>query len=81
MIGAWRTLAHVRRAMCRSPSVGVAAALCGKPLSDATLATLDDLCRDQLMSMKTTFTPGTYRRRVATVMAKRLVKQLWARAA
>jgi hypothetical protein len=29
------------------------------------------------MSMKTTFTPGTYRRRVATVMAKRLVKRLW----
>ena len=53
------------------------AALCGKPLTDATLAALDDLCRDQLMSMKTTFTPGTYRRRVATVMAKRLVKRLW----
>lgn len=53
------------------------AALCGKPLDDAALAALDDLCRDQLMSMKTTFTPGTYRRRVATVMAKRLVKRLW----
>jgi 4-hydroxybenzoyl-CoA reductase subunit beta len=53
------------------------AALCGNPLTDATLAALDDLCRDQLMSMKTTFTPGTYRRRVATVMAKRLVKRLW----
>src|SRR5262249_33616340 len=48
------------------------AELCGRPLSDATLAALDDLCRDQLMSMKTTFTPGAYRRRVATVMAKRL---------
>ncbi len=57
------------------------AELCGKPLTDATLAALDDLCRDQLMSMKTTFTPGTYRRRVATVMAKRLVKRLWAAAA
>ncbi|MGH7002569.1 MAG: FAD binding domain-containing protein [Alphaproteobacteria bacterium] len=55
------------------------AELCGKPLTDATLATLDDLCRDQIMSMKTTFTPGTYRRRVATVMAKRLVKRLWDR--
>ena len=51
--------------------------LCGKPLDDAALAALDDLCRDQIMSMKTTFTPGTYRRRVATVMAKRLVKRLW----
>ncbi len=52
-------------------------ALCGMPLSDAALAALDDLCRDQIMSMKTTFTPGNYRRRVATVMAKRLVKRLW----
>ncbi len=57
------------------------AALRGKPFGDATLAVLDDLCRDQLMSMKTTFTPGTYRRRVATVMAKRLVKRLWDAAA
>jgi 4-hydroxybenzoyl-CoA reductase subunit beta len=57
------------------------AALAGKPFGDDTLAALDDLCRDQLMSMKTTFTPGTYRRRVATVMAKRLVKRLWERAA
>ncbi len=55
--------------------------LCGKPLTDATLAALDDLCRDQIMSMKTTFTPGAYRRRVATVMAKRLVKRLWDAAA
>jgi 4-hydroxybenzoyl-CoA reductase subunit beta len=53
------------------------AALCGKPFDDAALPALDDLCRDQIMSMKTTFTPGTYRRRVATVMAKRLVKRLW----
>jgi 4-hydroxybenzoyl-CoA reductase subunit beta len=53
------------------------AALRGKPLDDAALAALDDLCRDQIMSMKTTFTPGTYRRRVATVIAKRLVKRLW----
>jgi 4-hydroxybenzoyl-CoA reductase subunit beta len=57
------------------------AALCGQPFTDATLAALDDLCRDQLMSMKTTFTPGTYRRRVAAVMAKRLVKRLWDAAA
>ena len=57
------------------------AGLCVKPFSDATLAALDDLCRDQLMSMKTTFTPGTYRRRVAAVMAKRLVKRLWDAAA
>jgi len=54
--------------------------LLGKPFGDDTLAAIDELCRDQLMSMKTTFTPGTYRRRVATVMAKRLVKRLWDRA-
>ena len=35
------------------------AALCGKPVVGATLATQDELCRDQLMSMKTTFTPET----------------------
>lgn len=57
------------------------AGLCGKPFGDATMSALDDLCRDQLMSMKTTFTPGTYRRRVATVMAKRLAKRLWERGA
>ena len=37
--------------------------LIGGALDDAALAKLDDLCRDQLMSMKTTYTPGTYRRR------------------
>ena len=38
---------------------------------------LDDLVRDQIMSMKTTFTPGHYRRRVAGVLARRLVQRLW----
>jgi len=27
--------------------------------------------------MKTTFTPGHYRRRVASVLARRLVQRLW----
>ena len=79
------TLADLRVAVTgtnpRPVLIDGTAALCDKPFGEATLAALDDLCRDQLMSMKTTFTPGTYRRRVATVMAKRLVKRLWAEAA
>ncbi|MCW5773773.1 MAG: FAD binding domain-containing protein [Rhodospirillaceae bacterium] len=79
------TLADLRVAVTgtnpRPVRIKGTADLCGKPLGEATLAALDDLCRDQLMSMKTTFTPGTYRRRVATVMAKRLVKRLWEAAA
>jgi hypothetical protein len=41
-------------------------------------ASLDALVRDQIMSMKTTFTPGHCRRRVAGVLAKRLVERLFA---
>lgn len=51
--------------------------LTGGPLDEGVFDKLDDLCRDQLMSMKTTFTPGHYRRRVATQMAKRLVQRLF----
>lgn len=54
-----------------------AADLAGGPLNDDVLQGIDDLCKDQLMSMKTTFTPGHYRRRVATQMAKRLVGELF----
>ena len=42
-----------------------------------TLAFLDALVRDQIMAMKTTFTPGHYRRRVAGVLARRLVQRLF----
>src|SRR5207244_52599 len=35
--------------------------LCGGPLDDRVFKGLDDLVRDQIMSMKTTFTPGHYR--------------------
>jgi len=56
-------------------------ALTGGPLTEETFTALDDLCKDQLMSMKTTFTPGHYRRRVATQMAKRLVQRLFDEAA
>ena len=53
-------------------------ALCGGPLDGRVLNGLDTLVRDQIMSMKTTFTPGHYRRRVAGVLARRLVTRLFA---
>jgi 4-hydroxybenzoyl-CoA reductase subunit beta len=52
-------------------------ALCGAPLDARAFQGLDALVRDQIMSMKTTFTPGHYRRRVAGVLARRLVQRLW----
>ena len=51
--------------------------LCGGPLDDRVLTGLDALVRDQIMAMKTTFTPGHYRRRVAGVLARRLVQRLF----
>jgi 4-hydroxybenzoyl-CoA reductase subunit beta len=51
--------------------------LCGGPLDDRVFKGLDELVRDQIMSMKTTFTPGHYRRRVAGVLARRLVARLF----
>jgi 4-hydroxybenzoyl-CoA reductase subunit beta len=54
------------------------AELCGGPLDDRVFKGLDALVRDQIMSMKTTFTPGHYRRRVAGVLARRLVAKLFA---
>jgi 4-hydroxybenzoyl-CoA reductase subunit beta len=51
--------------------------LCGGPLDARVLSGLDALARDQIMAMKTTFTPGHYRRRVAGVLARRLVQRLF----
>jgi 4-hydroxybenzoyl-CoA reductase subunit beta len=51
--------------------------LCGGPLDAHVFAGLDALVRDQVMAMKTTFTPGHYRRRVAGVLARRLVARLF----
>ena len=53
-------------------------ALCGGRLDARVFKGLDELVRDQIMSMKTTFTPGHYRRRVAGVLARRLVTKLFA---
>ena len=52
--------------------------LCGGMLDERVFARLDGLVRDQIMSMKTTFTPGHYRRRVAGVLARRLLMRLFA---
>src|SRR5215831_4039772 len=54
------------------------AALCGGALDRPVFEGLDALVRDQIMSMKTTFTPGHYRRRVAGVLARRLVTRVFA---
>ena len=54
------------------------AELCGGPLDARVVKGLDALVRDQIMSMKTTFTPGHYRRRVAGVLAQRLLAKLFA---
>jgi 4-hydroxybenzoyl-CoA reductase subunit beta len=51
--------------------------LCGGPLDARVFDGLDALVRDQIMAMKTTFTPGHYRRRVAGVLARRLVQRLF----
>jgi 4-hydroxybenzoyl-CoA reductase subunit beta len=51
--------------------------LCGGALDQRVFERLDDLVRDQIMSMKTTFTPGHYRRRVAGVLARRLLTRLF----
>jgi len=51
--------------------------LCGGPLDERVIKGLDALVRDQIMPMKTTFTPGHYRRRVAGVLARRLLMRLF----
>ena len=52
-------------------------ALCGAALDEAVIETLDGLMRRQVMALKTTFTSGHYRRRVAGVLARRLVRYLY----
>jgi len=51
--------------------------LVGGRLDQAVLTGLDGIVRDQIMSMKTTFTPGHYRRRMAGVLARRLLLRLF----
>ena len=56
-------------------------ALRGRALDGEALKALDALVLDQVMSMKTTFTPGHYRRRMASVLARRLATRLFSEAA
>ena len=53
------------------------AELTGGKLDEGVYKGLDALVRDQIMPMKTTFTPGHYRRRVAGVLARRLLTRLF----
>ena len=53
------------------------AELCGGALDQRVFDGIEALVRDQIMAMKTTYTPGHYRRRVAGVLARRLVKRLY----
>ena len=52
-------------------------ALCGGALDEAVLARFDALVSRQIMAMKTTFTPGHYRRRAAAVLARRLIRRFF----
>lgn len=51
--------------------------LIGSPLDDGFFDRLDKLMSAQIMSMKTTLTPGHYRRKVAAVVARRLTRKLF----
>ncbi|MCZ7659429.1 MAG: FAD binding domain-containing protein [Xanthobacteraceae bacterium] len=51
----------------------------GRSFDEESRDRLEALVRDQVMSMKTTFTPGHYRRRVASVLARRSVARLFER--
>ena len=71
---------------CASPSPAPIRARCCSPAppsfaaaasTSASIKGLDALVRDQIMPMKTTFTPGHYRRRVAGVLARRLMTRLF----
>jgi len=53
------------------------AAITGGPLDERVFKGLDALVREQIMAMKTTFTPGHYRRRVAGALARRLLTRLF----
>jgi hypothetical protein len=48
-------------------------ALCGGSLDDDGLGGLEQLVRDQIMSMMTTFTPGHYRQCVGKAAGRRLL--------
>jgi hypothetical protein len=75
-VGELRVLGRIHDSAARTTYEGCAF-LCGGALDEHVFEGLDALVRDQIMSMKTTFTPGHYRRRVAGVLARRLVRRLF----
>ncbi len=56
------------------------AALLGRPIDDDTLAALAKLVAKQVSPMRTTVTASNYRRQVAAVLVKRLLRELAAQA-
>ena len=52
-------------------------ALTGKPLSDGLLDRLDKIISRSIQPMRTTVVPSLYRRHMASVLARRLVRQLY----
>ncbi len=56
-------------------------ALLGKSIDDALLVQLGKLVAKQVSPMRTTSTASNYRRQVASVLAQRLLRELWAEAA
>jgi 4-hydroxybenzoyl-CoA reductase subunit beta len=51
-------------------------AICGRPLTDASVAALGKLVQKQVSPMRTTVTASNYRRQVAAVLAQRLLRAL-----
>jgi len=56
-------------------------ALAGKPLDDAALALVEKQIKRGMQPMETTVISVAYRRRVTPVLAKRVLRRLWAAAA
>ena len=54
--------------------------VCGAPLDDAVCEQILRLANKQIQPMKSTFSPSTYRRAVATKLAIHTIRDLWAKA-
>ncbi len=53
-------------------------ALLGRPVDDQAIVTVGKLVQKQVSPMRTTVTPSNYRRQVASVLARRLLRELCA---
>jgi 4-hydroxybenzoyl-CoA reductase subunit beta len=56
------------------------APLCGRPLDDGALDSLDKLVQKQVQPMRTTAASAHYRRLAAAALARRLARRLWTEA-